>query len=190
VSTAIDITRLIRIGALALSVLAVALVYLAYTPTIETLHARIDDGQNELRSDEIALSQVPSLRAERTQLGERYASLFAQNPEAVFVRELATTVHRHHVALLATSVAQDSAPLASDGPTLPFIRTRVSIEIRGTYRALLATISDLSTGSEIVEVLESSLRRDGPVVIASIPAIIYEPQRATQQNIVRNGATP
>lgn len=189
-STAVDITRLIRIGALALAMLAVALVYFAYTPTIDTLHARIDDGQNELRSDEIALSQVPMLRAERTKLGERYASLFAQNPEAVFVRELATTIHRHHVALLATSVAQDSATLASDGPAIPFIRTHVLIEMRGTYRALLATISDLSTGSEIVEVLEPSLRRDGAAVIASVPAVIYEPQRTREPTILRNGATP
>ncbi len=187
-SARIDVTRLVRIGAIALTVLAVALVYFAYTPTIDALHARIDDGQNELRSDEIALSQVPSLRAERAQLGERYASLFAQNPEAVFVRELATTVHRHRVALLATSVSQDSASNPNDGPTLPFVRTRVSIEMRGTYRALLATISDLSTGSEIVEVLEPSLHRDGALVIASVPAIIYEPQRAT--NAARMGASP
>ena len=187
-STTIDVTRLIRIGALALTILAVVLVYFTYTPTIDALHARIDDGQNELRSDEIALSQVPALRAERTTLGERYASLFAQNPEAVFVRELATTVHRHHVALLSTSVVQDSASAPSDGPTLPFVRTRVSIEMRGTYRALLVTISDLSTGSEIVEVLEPSLHRDGAAVIASVPAIIYEPQRA--KSTISNGATP
>ena len=187
-SAAVDVTRLIRIGAIALTVLAVALVYFTYTPTIDALHARIDDGQNELRSDEIALSQVPTLRAERSQLGERYASLFAQNPEAVFVRELATTVHRHRVTLLATSVAQDSASTPSDAPALPFVRTRVSIDMRGTYRALLATISDLSTGSEIVEVLEPSLHRDGAAVIASVPAIIYEPQRAT--TTTRIGATP
>ncbi len=185
----IDVPRLIRIVTLLLTVLALVLVYFSYAPQIDALHARIDDGQKELRSDEIAFGQATVLRGQRAQLARRYASLFAQTPQAVFVRELATTVHRHHVMLLATNVSQDAGPTEA-GPDLPFTRTRVSIEMRGTYRALLAAIADLSNGSEIVEVREASLHRDGTAIAANVPVVIYEPLHPAQMSDTHAGATP
>ncbi len=180
----IDISRLIRIAALALTVLAVALVYANYTPQIDALQARIDDGRNELRSDDEAFAEATALRGERARLAQRYASLFAANPEAVFVRELATTVHRHHVQLVDTNVTQDAESTDAGATGVPFSRARVSIGLRGTYRTLLGTIADLSTGSEIVEVREPNLRRDGDAIVATVPLVIYEPQHAAQATSV------
>lgn len=186
-STRTDAPRLIRIAALACTVVAVVSIWLAYAPQIDAIQTRIDDGRSELRSDETAFSQANVLRAERARLADRYATLLAQNPEAVFVRELATTVKRHRVALLGTNVTQDAATNDADGANVPFSRTRVSIEMRGTYRGLLATIADLSTGSEIVEVREPNLHRDGDAIAATVPVIIYEPLPTVALRNARTG---
>ncbi len=184
----IDVSRLIRIAAIALTVLAVALVYVSYAPQIDALQARIDDGRSELRSDAETFAQATALRGERARLAERYSSLFAANPEAVFVRELATTVHRHHVKLVDTNVTQDPESSDPSATSLPFSRAHVSIGLRGTYRTLLATIADLSSGSEIVEVREPNLRRDGDAIVATVPLTIYEPQHATQAASTKTGS--
>ncbi|GAC1442288.1 MAG: hypothetical protein NVS2B3_08290 [Vulcanimicrobiaceae bacterium] len=174
----IDVSRLIRIAALGCTAIAVALVYVWYAPQIDALQARIDDGRSELRSDETTFDQAPALRAQRSRLAARYATLLAQNPEAVFVRELATTVRRHHVTLVSTNVTQETALPEPQAASIPFSRARVEIELRGTYRALLGTVADLSTGSEIVEVREPNLRREGDQLAATVPVTVYEPLRS------------
>ncbi len=183
----IDVSRLIRIAALACTLAAGVLVYAAYAPVVETLQARIDDGRNELRSDDLAINAATALRGERARLARRYASLLAQNSQAVFVRELATTVHRHRVALVATNVSQETST-ATDTTSIPFSRTHMTIDLRGTYRTLLATIADLSTGSEIVEVREPSMHREGTEIAATVPVIIYEPLRAAAPPGAREGS--
>ncbi len=172
----IDVPRLVRIATFLFAVAATTGVYLTYQPQIELVQQRIDDNNNELRSDEVAFSEATALRAERKQLADRYAPLFAQNAQAVFVRELATTVHRNGVTLAATTVTQESA----DDPHAPgaiFAKTHLSISLRGSYRRLLAAIADLSLDSEIVEVQAPNLSRDGSDVVATIPVNIYEPLR-------------
>jgi len=182
----VDIPRLIRIVTLLVAVAAAAAVYLTYQPQIEALQQRIDDNNNELRSDDVVFSGAAALRGERAQLAARYAALLAQDAQAVFVRELATIVARNGVRLVSTNVTPDDATEARGAGT-PFTKTRVSLELRGPYRRLLATIADLSLGSEIVEVRAPSLAREGPGVLAKVPVTIYEPLHLTAPPAVRRG---
>lgn len=173
----IDVPRLLRIATFLFAVAAATGVHLTYQPRIDVLQQRIDDNNNELRSDDIAFAEATTLRGQRTQLANRYASIFAQNAQAVFVRELATTVHRNGVTLIATTVSQEGGNDAHVPGTL-FAKTHVSMSLRGSYRRLLAAIADLSMGSEIVEVQPPNLARDGASVIATVPINIYEPLRS------------
>ncbi len=174
-TSAIDIGRALRIATFLCAALAGAFVYFAYEPQAAAAQQRVDDAQARLRSDEVAFSEMPHLRLERAELEHRYAQLFEQNAEAVFLRELASTVRRHGVMLATTSVSQDlDAPPTVAKPAL-FSANRVSLELRGTYRDLLGAIGDLSLGSEIVAVEPPSMRRDGSTIAATVRAVIYEP---------------
>jgi Tfp pilus assembly protein PilO len=173
----INVPRLIRLATLSFALLAGTLVYFTFAPVAGGLQQRIDDAQATLRSDEVAFSEAPHVRDERDALGRRYAALFAQNPEAVFLRELSADVHASGVTLLSTSVTQDaSGSKAGSTPNALLAPTRMQIELRGSYRRVLSAVAELSLGSEIVNVAAPSLRRDGDAVIASIPVTIYEPQ--------------
>lgn len=174
----IDVARLIRTATLLVGLACASAVYATFQPQIDFLQQRIDENNSQLRSDEVAQSTAGTLRRERSDLATRYATLVAQNPQAVFVRELAALVRRHAVALVSTTVAA-AAPNDAPEPGALFSKTRLSIVMSGPYRRLLAAVSDLSNGSEIVEVLPPSLARDGADVVATIPLDIYEPLRST-----------
>ncbi len=174
-TNAIDIPRLIRIATLLFTLLGGSIVYFTFAPSVDALQQRIDDAQATLRSDEVAFSEVPHVRVERDALAHRYATLFGQNPEAVFLRELSSTVRRNRVALLSTSVSRDANGPKPQPLSSLLAPTALQIELRGSYAHVLAAIGDLSLGSEIVNVAAPSLRRDDDAVIASIPVTIYEP---------------
>lgn len=183
----IDIPRLIRIATFLFAVAAGAGVYMTYQPQIEAMQQRIDDNNDELRSDDVAFNEAAVLRGERATLSARYASLFAQNPQAVFVRELATLVRRNGVRLTSTTVTPEDQ---SDPPASAlFAKTRLALELRGSYRRLLTAIADLSMGSEIVEVRAPSLARESGSVVAKVPVVIYEPLRAASQQPSRSGGS-
>jgi Tfp pilus assembly protein PilO len=170
-TTPIDVPRLIRIASVACAILAGALVYLRFEPDLDATRAQIDDARDELRSEDVVFADVPRLRSERAALRERYARLFAQNPEAVFLRDLDATVRRHGVEVVSSRAGRATHPPgAAAAPQIP-----LTLELRGSYRNLLATIVDLSRGDEIVEVDAASLRRDGDALIASVPVAVFEP---------------
>ncbi len=190
----VDVTRLIRIATLLFTLLAGSLVYLAYEPRIGVLDARLDDAEAELRSDDIAFSETPRLRAERATLASRFDERFTRSGDAAFLRDLAADVRRHGVDVLSTTVTPDdsgttiapakpSRALAYDGPGMSgnddrrarFRRTHVSLELHGTYAHLLAAIADLSGGADIVNVDAPALRRDDDALTASVPVTLVEP---------------
>jgi hypothetical protein len=173
---AVDVPRLIRIATLLFALLGGSIVYFTFAPAVDALQQRIDDAQQTLRSDEIAFSEVPHVRTERDELARRYARLFAQNPEAVFLRELSATVRGRRVTLLSTSVSRDPSGARPEATHSALLApTLLQIELRGRYAQVLAAIGDLSLGSEIVDVAQPSLRSDGDAIIASIPVTIFEP---------------
>ena len=176
-TAAVDVPRLIRIATFLFAVLAGTLVYLTFTPQIDAVQARLADAQATLASDRIAANEIPRTRLVRDGLAARYAPLFAQNAEAVFVRELTRVVARHGVTLVSTSVAQDTEAAHDDPQARLFDRTHVTVAMRGGYAGLLAAVGDLSTGSEIVNVEAPSLERDGARVTANVPVTIFEPAR-------------
>jgi hypothetical protein len=177
-ATPIDVPRLIRIATLLFAILAGALVYFAYDPQVDTAQGRLDDAQETLLSQDVAFGAMSRLRLERAVLERRYDTPFVKNPEAVFLRELASTVTRHGVTLVSTTVAPDAAVDASATRPALFKQTQVALELRGTYTHLLATVRDLSNGSAIVGVEAPTLRRDNGALLATIAATIYEPSGA------------
>ncbi len=175
----VNVPRLIAIVTLLLCVLGASLVYFAFDPQVEALRMRLDDEQATLRSEEVAFAEIPHVRFERDQLARRYDGLLAENPEAVFLSDLDAVTRRHDLHLTATTINHDPATAgqASD-PRVEhslFIQTQVRLELRGTYRHLLAAIGDLSLGSEIVRVDAPSLQRSDGELAASIPVTIFEP---------------
>lgn len=176
-ATAIDVPRLIRIATVLFVLFAGCSVFFAYAPTIDALQAQLDVSETILRSDDVAFAEMPHVRMERDELAARYRDLFAQNPEAVFVRELGALVRRHGVALVSSVVARDARDARERSPTDIFTATHVDLEMQGAYPQLLAAIEDLSRGSEIVRVDAPTLKRDAPAspVDATIPVTIFEP---------------
>ncbi len=172
--SAIDVPRLLRILSAGAAVLAGAVVYASYEPQIDALRARVDDARSEVRSGDTIIADVERLRAERGAFERRYARLLAQNPQAVFLRELAATVRRHGVDLTGSSLGHPRVD-PHDDALGTFKRVPLTLQIRGSYRSLLATIADISSGSEIVSVDTPSLQRDGDAVIATVPVAIFEP---------------
>lgn len=182
----VDVPRLIRIVTAACAIAAGALVYLRFEPDVQSVSAEADDARAELRSDDVVIAEMPRLRGERDALRRRYDRLFAQDPEALFLRDLDADARRHDVAVVSTSTLAGSAAGAGEPPASrgergergdsPFPQISLTLELRGAYRALLETVGDLSRGSEIVSVGQPSLRRDGAALVASVPITIYEPQ--------------
>jgi hypothetical protein len=171
----VDVPRLIRIASVACAIFAGALVYVGFEPQLDALRAAADGVRSELRSDDIVFADEPRLREERDALRRRYANLFRKNPQAVFFSDLAVVVRRHRVELVSTN-AGGAPPDGGANPTTdPFARSIFTLELRGPYRRLLATIVDLSRGREIVRVEAPSFRRDGDSLVASVPVSIFEP---------------
>jgi len=170
----IDVPRLIRLATLLSSVAAGAVVFFAYEPRTELLAQRLDDTETALRSDDIAFAEIPRLRVERDRLARQY-TFIARDAEAVFLRELASNVHRHALTLLSTTASQSDVPNRSSGDGVTFHATDLTLELGGSYEHLLAGLSEMSLGSEMVGVEAPSLRRDGPRLVATVPVTIYEP---------------
>jgi hypothetical protein len=186
----IDVPRLVRIATLLFAILAGTLVYFAYDPQVAAAQQRLDDAQANLLSGDVAVDAMNKLRSERTDLARRYDTPFVKNPEAVFLRELASTVARHGVTLVSTSVAQD--PGTGQGGAHPalFKQTQVALELRGSYVHLLESVRDLSNGTAIVGVDAPTLRRDNGTLVASVPVTIYEPSEMRDEAGRSAGATP
>ncbi len=169
----IDVPRLIRIATFLLAILVGSVVFVSYEPHVEGLQLRLADAETTLRSDEIAFAEAPHVRAERDALARRYRSLFAEHPQAVFLRELGKLVRKHGVRIVSTVVAGEARDTAhNDGI---FAATHVDLELNGRYAPLLATVDELSQGLEIVRVDAPTLKRDGdgPNLQANVPVTIF-----------------
>ena len=186
---AIDARRLVRIATVLSCIVAGSCVYFALGPYVESASQRVDGAELQLDSDRTTAFNVRALAEERGVLVRRYARLFAQNPEAVFIRGLASDAARHGVTLLSTSESKSDSPTtipntSTSGPSLVpgdaamsigAERTAISVSLRGRYRNLLATIGEMSLGPEIVRVDPPTLTRDRSEVTAIVPVTIFEP---------------
>ena len=174
-TAAIDTPRLIRIATLLLALAAGALVFFSYAPRIDLAQQRLDDDAAMLQSSEIAVREMGEMRASRDALARRYDPLFAKNSEAVFIADLDAIAARRRVTLVSTSTTHEVAA-SNERISGSILRgTHVGIELRGTYRRVLAAITDLSLGSEIVRVDEPTLRRRDDDIEATIPVTLFEP---------------
>ena len=191
---AVDVRRLIRIATVLFCVIAAFLVYFTFNPDVDAAALRVDQAELQLNSDRNTSFNLRALADARNTLSNRYAKLFAQNPEAVFIRGLAADVTRHGVTLVSTtdtkaetapngSVQPASASAQGDAAAAPAgDRTVINVSLRGSYRSLLATIGELSLGPEIVRVDAPTLSRDKGTVDALVPVTIFEPNVRGQQS--------
>jgi hypothetical protein len=175
-SAPIDGTRMLRATTLIVSLLSCTGIYCAYQPQIDALALRLQDDESELRSGDIAFSELPRLRVEQAVLARRYRGAFERAGEATFLRHLASTVRGHNVTLVSTSVAQDTTAGSNGSNRTLFEATHATLELRGRYVDLLAAVADLSAGAEMVGVDTPALRRDGDAIVASVPVTLSEPQ--------------
>jgi len=170
--------RLIRLVTVACAFLAAALVHAAYQPRFEALRGELADASQQLRSDEVTAAELSRLATRRPELAARYATAFNGHAQAVFLRELARTLNRRHLALASTSAAAGTSP---DGQTdtfrSAFAATRLSLEFDGAYRDIVGALVDLSNGSELVRVEAPSFHRADGHVSADVPVTIYDPSR-------------
>jgi hypothetical protein len=171
----IDVLRLIRIATAAGAILAGYLAYVAAQPETDALTGRLDAARAELGSDDVAFAEIGRLRAERDLLRARYADALRGNPEAVFLRDLGAATRRHGVGVVSTSASREPAGPAANGDDALFTRVDLTVELRGAYRDLLATIVELSLGTAIARVGGPSFRRTGTTLVASVPVTLFEP---------------
>jgi hypothetical protein len=178
-SEPIDVARLIRVGTLLFAILAGSLVYATYEPTANTIQARLDAAQFTLRSEDLVFAETPRVRAELTTLARRFDPILGRRAQAVFLRELASTVKRRELVLVSTTEPENGSSVTTRRPSfsVPFHQARVTVELRGTYRHLLAAFGDLTQGSGVVSIGVLTLRRGEGAIVATIPVTIYEPIR-------------
>lgn len=170
--------RWARLATAGLAFGTAALIVAAYRPRFEATGAALASAELQLRSDEITLARLPEMTQRRTELATRYAAAFGGNPQAAFVRELGRTLDRHRVRL-TSSVATEEPDVASGGYRSAFPASKLSLELRGRYRDLIAVIAGLSHGGELVRVEAPSFHRDASELAADVPLTLYEPARAT-----------
>jgi Tfp pilus assembly protein PilO len=173
-----SVIRLIRVSAVACAIVAATAVYFSNEPRLATLSAHLDETRAVLRSDDIVLSTIGRVRAERDLLRRRYARLLRRDVEATFIGDLDANVRRHAANLISTTVRRDSSGGPDDDADTGMRRIPLTIELRGSYRNLLDATADLSNGNQIVDVRSVSLRRADNRLIARIPVVLFEADAA------------
>ncbi len=147
-------------------------------PRLEALRGELADAEQQLRSDEVTAAELARLTRREPELSARYATAFNGHAQTVFLRELARTLDRRHLALMSTSAAPAGQPDEStDRIRSAFATTRLSLELHGAYRDIVGALADLSNGSELVRVEAPSFHRAGGQVSADVPVTIYDPSR-------------
>jgi len=173
-----ELVRLVKIVTVACAFVTAALVHAAYQPRFEALRSELAEAGRQLRSDEVTAAELARLTRRKPELAARYATAFNGHAQADFLRELARTLSRRHLALASTSAAPGPPP---DGPSdtfhSAFAATRLSLEIHGAYRDIVGALVDLSNGSELVRVESPSLHRSDGHVSADVPVTVYDPSR-------------
>jgi hypothetical protein len=212
-------SRLVGIATFLFAFLTAYLVYQLGEPGVEAARLRLEEANAQLRADDALFAERTPLETAAARLRLRYRSALSVNSQAAFVRDLDANVRRHGVTIVATSFRPAPTTTADSrrfNAFLPphadatearldeiFDASDVTLQLRGSYRALLATISELSTGSQIVRVDIPSLRRDGASIVATVPATLLRPladappqasapqaQAHTLSSAPPNGATP
>jgi len=172
----VDVVRLIRIATAAGAILAGYLAYVFAQPETAALTGRLDAARVELASDDVVFAEIGRLRAERDLLRARYADALRGNAEATFLRDLGAATRRHGVSVVSTSASREPAGSVTDGDDELFTRVDLTVELRGAYRDLLATVVDLSLGAAIARVAGPSIRRAGTTLVATVPVTLFEPR--------------
>jgi len=90
----IDVGRIVKLATLLFACAAGILVYLARTPEIDAASAQLTATESVLRSDEVAIAEIPAMRRSRDVLAARYHDRLAHNAEATFLGELGRLVTR------------------------------------------------------------------------------------------------
>jgi hypothetical protein len=143
---------------------------------VDAARRRYADDEGRLQSDRVIFATRTSLERERRDLGRRHHGLASGAAESEFVRTLAQIARRHGVIVSAIDLTSDVADAhrSERGNAIRGLGLRV--ELRGSYRALLASLVELARDSDAVHVDTPSFHADGGGLAASIPVIILRPE--------------
>ncbi len=168
--------RAMRTATLACTLAACAAVLLAYRGPLDDARDAVANERLQLRSDATTFAELARLRRDRPLLAARYATSFSGNAQARFIRELAWELRRRRVVLASSSATADQTALPGPGAYhSAFGASRLNLELRGTYRNIIAAIAGLSAGSELVRVEPASIHRAGTELSALVPVTVYDP---------------
>jgi Tfp pilus assembly protein PilO len=169
-----SVIRMIRASAVACAIACASVVYFSNEPKVSALSTRLDETSTVLRSDDIILSTVGRLRAQRDFLRRRYARMLRRDVEGTFLQDLDANVRRHKTDVISTTAQRDMAEGPAGNTDTGLRKIDLTLELRGRYRNLLSTIADLSAGNQIVDVRAVSLRRTDSRLIARVPISLFE----------------
>jgi hypothetical protein len=165
---------MIRVSAIACAIGAAALVYFSSEPKLSALSDHLAETSAVLRSDDIVLSNVARVRAQHDLLQHRLSRILRRDVEATFIRDLDSDARRHAADVVSTTAQHDGVEGTTDDADTGLRHFDFTIELRGGYRSLLATIANLSSGNQMVEVRSISLRRSDRSLIARVPIVLFE----------------
>ena len=172
-----NVPRLIRISAALACVSVAALVDVDFQPRISAAQQRLDFDRQTLRSNEEAFAAEPRVAREDAAMTAKYGRLLRENPQAAFLRSLVRIASKDHIRILAATAADaDETSWTSAAPSPDsFAPLRYSVEMAGSYRALLAAVADMSRGPELVRVKTPSLARYESMLTATVPIELLLP---------------
>lgn len=171
-----SLTTLIRIAMVLASICGCALIAIDYEPRLEAARQRLASAQVTLRSTEVAIAAEPLVSNQLFHLKKRYAESLG-DPESAFLRWLVELQRRERVRLIAANAADVSDDFAAvpEVPGGTFHSVRYTIEMTGSYRSLLLSVADLSSGPALVRVHVPSFVRSAGALTATVPLELQVP---------------
>lgn len=142
-------------------------------PDVTLAMQRLDQDRGRLHSDEVVFATQATIERERTRLLSRHRSIADGEAQSDLMHKLALLARRHSIRVMAIDAATiATSPLQHRGPDGNLDQLRLRIEMRGSYRGLLATIDELARISDAVRIEAPSLHWDGTALGASVPLFI------------------
>jgi hypothetical protein len=144
---------------------------------VDSARRRYADDEGRLQSDRVIFATRTSLERERRDLDRRHPALATGASQSEFVRTLAQVTRRHSVTVSAIELTSDAPDANQRGRGRNAIRgLGLRLELRGSYRSLLASLVELATASDAVHVDLPSFHADGNGLAASIPIVVLRPE--------------
>jgi hypothetical protein len=149
-------------------------------PDVTVEMTRIEQDRGRLHSDEVVLATRGAIERERARLYSRHRAVAEGEVQSSFLRQLAIVARRHSVRIISVDAAtMPIAPVQRRSEALE--QLPLHMEMRGTYRALLASLDELSRITDGVRVETPSFHWEGTTLGASVPVFIIRAHVAAEE---------